>query len=245
MTIFALPPEPVFPDPAHADADGLLAVGGDLSPRRLLIGYGLGIFPWYSANSPILWWCPEPRLILEPERVHVPTRLERILRQGAFRFTLDAAFERVITACARSPRRGAVGTWIVPEMHAAYCRLHDLGFAHSIEAWQGDELVGGLYGVALGRAFFGESMFYRRPNASKAAFATLARALRDAGYSLFDCQQTTPHMVRFGGFEVMREEFLTRLDAALKTPTQCGRWALDRGGIICHGLAAMPRIEDS
>lgn len=245
MTIFALPSEPVFPDPAHADADGLLAVGGDLSSRRLLIGYGLGIFPWYSANSPILWWSPEPRLILEPDRVHVPDRLERILRRGSFRFTLDTAFEEVITACARSPRRGAVGTWIVPEMHAAYCRLHELGFAHSVEAWCEDQLVGGLYGVALGQAFFGESMFYLQPNASKAAFVTLIRALRDAGYSLFDCQQTTLHMVRFGGFEVMREEFLTRLEAALKTPTQCGRWVLDRGGIICHGLPAMPHIEDS
>jgi leucyl/phenylalanyl-tRNA--protein transferase len=243
MTVFALPSEPVFPDPAHADTDGLLAVGGDLSPRRLLIGYGLGIFPWYSANSPILWWSPEPRLILEPDRVHVPARLERILRQGSFRFTLDTAFEQVITACARSLRRGAVGTWIVPEMHAAYCRLHQLGFAHSIEAWQEDRLVGGLYGVALGRAFFGESMFYTQPNASKAAFVTLIRTLRDTGYSLFDCQQTTPHMVRFGGFEVMRDDFLSRLETALKTPTQCGRWSLRQGRLECRAPAAPSHAE--
>lgn len=244
MTVFALPPEPVFPDPAHADADGLLAVGGDLSPRRLLIAYGLGIFPWYSTNSPILWWSPEPRLILEPDRVHVPARLERVLRQDLFRFTLDTAFEQVIAACARSPRRGAVGTWIVPEMHAAYCRLHELGFAHSIEAWRDGRLVGGLYGVALGRAFFGESMFYVQPNASKAAFVTLVRALRAAGYTLLDCQQTTPHMVRFGGFEVMRAEFLTRLEIALKTPTQCGRWSLRQGALECRAPAAASAVEE-
>jgi leucyl/phenylalanyl-tRNA--protein transferase len=232
MTVFALPAQPVFPDPSLADEDGLLAVGGDLSPQRLLMAYGRGIFPWYSENAPILWWSPEPRLILEPSRVHVPKRLERILRQGAFRFTLDTAFERVIAGCAQTPRRGACGTWIVPEMLAAYCRLHELGFAHSIEVWSGGTLVGGLYGVALGGAFFGESMFYNEPDASKAGFVTLIRALNRAGFILFDCQQTTAHMVRFGGFEVSRDEFLSRLEQALELPSPRGPWSL-RDGALC------------
>lgn len=232
MTVFALPAQPVFPDPSLADEDGLLAVGGDLSPQRLLMAYGRGIFPWYSENAPILWWSPEPRLILEPSRVHVPKRLERILRQGAFRFTLDTAFERVIAGCAQTPRRGACGTWIVPEMLAAYCRLHELGFAHSIEVWSSGILVGGLYGVALGGAFFGESMFYNEPDASKAGFVTLIRALDRAGFILFDCQQTTAHMVRFGGFEVPRDEFLSRLEQALELPSPRGPWSL-RDGALC------------
>lgn len=226
MAVFALPKEPLFPDPVHADEDGLLAVGGDLSPERLLTAYVCGIFPWYSENAPILWWSPEPRLILEPGSVHVSRRLERILRQGRFSFSLDTAFERVITRCAEIPRHGRVGTWIVPEMLAAYCVLHDLGFAHSIEVWQERALVGGLYGVALGGAFFGESMFYDCPNASKAGFVTLIRALRRAGFTLFDCQQTTTHMVHFGGFEVSRADFLTRLEAALGHPGVPGRWFL-------------------
>lgn len=233
MTVFALNARPVFPDPAHADEDGLLAVGGDLSPQRLLMAYGQGIFPWYSENSPILWWSPDPRLILEPSRIHVPRRLERILRQGRFTFTLDAAFERVIGLCAGTPRRGAHGTWIVPEMLAAYCRLHELGFAHSVEAWSGDELAGGLYGVAMGGAFFGESMFYREPDASKAALVTLVRALDRAGFTLFDCQQTTAHMLRFGGFEVPRVEFLSRLQDALELPFQRGTWTLRDGRLAC------------
>lgn len=233
MTVFALNAQPVFPDPAHADEDGLLAVGGDLSPQRLLVAYAQGIFPWYSENAPILWWSPDPRLILEPSRIHVPRRLERILRQGRFTFTLDTAFERVVSLCADTPRRGARGTWIVPEMLTAYCRLHELGFAHSIEAWAGGKLAGGLYGVALGGAFFGESMFYCEADASKAALATLVRALDRAGFTLFDCQQTTAHMVRFGGFEVPRAEFLSRLQGALELPFLRGPWALRDGRLVC------------
>ena len=233
MTVFALSTQPLFPDPVHADEDGLLAVGGDLSPQRLLMAYAQGIFPWYCENSPILWWSPDPRLVLEPATIHVPGRLERILRQRRFAFTLDTAFERVITGCAETPRPGAHGTWIVPEMLAAYCRLHELGFAHSIEVWSGGELVGGLYGVAMGGAFFGESMFYQEPDASKAALATLMRALDRAGFTLFDCQQTTAHMLRFGGFEVPRVEFLSRLRAALELPFLRGAWTLRDGGLVC------------
>lgn len=226
MAVFALPQEPLFPDPAHAESDGLLAVGGDLSPERLVTAYAQGIFPWYGDNAPILWWSPDPRLMLDPSSLHVPSRLERLLRQQRYRVTLDTAFEQIITGCARVPRTSGNGTWIVPEMHAAYCRLHQLGFAHSVEVWDGAELAGGLYGVALGRAFFGESMFYLRPDASKVGFVTLVRALVRSGYTLFDCQQTTAHMVRFGGFEVRREEFLRRLEIAMETPTQRGRWRL-------------------
>ncbi len=240
MTVFALPAQPIFPDPSLADEDGLLAVGGDLSPQRLLMAYGRGIFPWYSENAPILWWSPDPRLILEPSRVHVPKRLERILRQGAFRFTLDTAFEQVIAGCAQTPRRGACGTWIVPEMLAAYCRLHELGFAHSIEVWSGGTLVGGLYGVALGGAFFGESMFYNEPDASKAGFVTLIRALDRAGFILFDCQQTTAHMLRFGGFEVPRDEFLSRLEQALELPSPRGPWSLRDGALFGAGSGNEP-----
>lgn len=240
MTVFALPAQPIFPDPSLADEDGLLAVGGDLSPQRLLMAYGRGIFPWYSENAPILWWSPDPRLILEPSRVHVPKRLERILRQGVFRFTLDTAFERVIAGCAQTPRRGACGTWIVPEMLAAYCRLHELGFAHSIEVWSGGTLVGGLYGVALGGAFFGESMFYNEPDASKAGFVTLIRALDRAGFILFDCQQTTAHMLRFGGFEVSRDDFLSRLEQALELPSPRGPWSLRDGALFGAGSGNEP-----
>lgn len=235
MPVFALPKEAIFPDPAHAEDDGLLAVGGDLSPERLLTAYALGIFPWYSENSPILWWSPEPRLIIEPGQEHVPSRLDRFLRRGRYAFTLDTAFDRVISACATVDRPAGPGTWIVPEMQAAYIRLFELGFAHSIEAWENGELVGGLYGVALGRAFFGESMFHLRPDASKGAFVTLIRALAGAGYILFDCQQTTPHMVRFGGFEVGRDDFLQRLEKALEKETQRGRWHL-RGTELVIGL---------
>lgn len=231
MTVFNLPTRPLFPDPAHADEDGLLAVGGDLSPQRLLMAYAQGIFPWYCENSPILWWSPDPRLVLEPAKIHVPGRLERILRQGRFAFTLDTAFERVITGCAETPRPGAHGTWIVPEMLAAYCRLHELGFAHSIEVWSGTILAGGLYGVALGGAFFGESMFYREPDASKAGLVTLMRLLSKAGFVLFDCQQTTAHMLRFGGFEMPRSEFLARLGQALELSTPRGPWSLRDGAL--------------
>lgn len=233
MTVFALPKAPVFPDPTHAEADGLLAVGGDLSPRRLLIAYGQGIFPWYDARSPILWWSPDPRLIVDPDSLHIPDRLGRLVRRKQFPVTLDTAFEDVITACATTPRHGAHGTWIVPEMHAAFSRLHELGFAHSVEVWSKDVLVGGLYGVALGGAFFGESMFYRQPDASKIGFATLAPALFRAGFTLIDCQQTTAHMLRFGGFEVSRKDFRSRLQAALDLPTRRGRWSLRDGLIRC------------
>lgn len=204
-----------FPPVQHSTADGLVAVGGDLSPERLLLGYSRGLFPWYSEGMPILWWSPDPRWVLPLERVHVHKRLQRKLRQNIFRCTLNADFERVLHLCALSPRPGQDGTWILPEMRRAYVRLHQLGFAHSVECWQGEELVGGLYGVALGRAFFGESMFHRAPDASKAALLWLVDRLRERGYTLFDCQQETPHMVRLGALPLPRGDFLQQLDEAL------------------------------
>lgn len=228
MTIYRLFEEPVFPDPSEADPDGLLAIGGDLSPRRLLRAYAQGIFPWYSQNSPILWWSPDPRLTLFPRELHVPGSLRRVLNSGRFRFSLDKAFGQVIRACAAAPRPGQDGTWIVPEMIAAYERLHALGAAHSAEAWLGDELVGGVYGVALGSVFYGESMFHTEPNASKAAFATLVRWLEERGCSLIDCQQTTPHMLRFGARELPRREFLRLVAEGLCADALSGRWLLGR-----------------
>lgn len=233
MTIYRLFAEPVFPDPSEADPDGLLAIGGDLSPRRLVTAYAHGIFPWYAEGSPILWWSPDPRLTLFPAELHVPASLRRVLNSGRFRFTLDAAFGRVIRACAAAPRPGQDGTWIVPEMIAAYEALHGLGFAHSAEAWLEGELVGGVYGVALGGVFFGESMFHTVPNASKALFATLVRWLAGRGCSLIDCQQTTPHMLRFGAREVPRREFLRLVTEGLCVDALAGPWRLETASEVC------------
>ncbi|OGR39735.1 MAG: leucyl/phenylalanyl-tRNA--protein transferase [Desulfovibrionales bacterium GWA2_65_9] len=227
MTIYRLFDEPVFPDPAEADPDGLLAIGGDLSPERLVAAYAGGIFPWYSANSPILWWSPDPRLVLEPASLHVPTSLKRVLNSGRFRFSLDTAFSQVIRACARSQRPGQGGTWIMPEMITAYEGLHALQLAHSAEVWNGERLVGGVYGVALGSVFFGESMFFTEKDASKAAFVFLARWLGNRGCTLIDCQQTTAHLLRFGARELSRPEFLRRVEQGLKSPALSGRWVLD------------------
>ena len=224
MTIYRLFAEPEFPDPAEADPDGLLAIGGDLTPARLVAAYAQGIFPWYCENSPILWWSPDPRLTLVPAQLHVPGSLRRVLNSGRFCFSLDTAFGQVIRACASTPRPGQPGTWIVPGMIQAYERLHDLGLAHSVEVWSNGKLAGGVYGVALGSVFFGESMFYAEPDASKTAFVLLARWLAGRGCTLIDCQQTTAHMQRFGAREISRPEFLRRVAAGLQNPALTGRW---------------------
>jgi leucyl/phenylalanyl-tRNA--protein transferase len=227
VPIYRLPREPVFPDPARAEPDGLLAVGGDLSPERLLTAYAQGIFPWYSAASPILWWSPDPRLVLEPAQLHVPRSLRKLIRAGRYRVTADEAFARVISRCAGRERPGQDGTWITPEMREAYLRLHELGFAHSFEAWEGDELAGGLYGVSLGAAFFGESMFADRPDASKVAFVRSIEWLAQRKVNLVDCQVRTEHLLRFGAHELSRATFLRRLAAALRHPTLRGAWSLE------------------
>ena len=227
MPVYRLGPELVFPPPEEADPSGLLAVGGDLSPERLLLAYAHGIFPWYDETLPILWHSPDPRMVLLPGELHVPKSLAKTLRRGRFELRLDTAFAEVIAACASTPRPRERGTWITAEMREAYLRLHALGFAHSAEAWRGGRLVGGLYGVALGGCFFGESMFAREPDASKAAFATLVRQLGRWGFALIDCQMHTEHLARFGAREWPRARFLRHLRAALERETRRGRWSLD------------------
>jgi leucyl/phenylalanyl-tRNA--protein transferase len=226
VPLFRLPREPVFPDPELAEPDGLLAVGGDLSAERLLAAYAAGVFPWYSAGLPILWWSPDPRLVLLPEELHVSRSLGRTLRAGRFQVRADTAFERVIRACAGRARPGQDGTWLTPEMIQAYLRLHRRGLAHSFEAWEGEALAGGLYGVSLGAAFFGESMFADRPDASKAAFVRSVEWLAARGFQLVDCQVKTAHLQRFGAREIPRRQFLTRLGRALERPTARGRWEM-------------------
>jgi leucyl/phenylalanyl-tRNA--protein transferase len=227
VPVYRLPREIAFPDTARAEPDGLLAVGGDLSPERLLTAYAAGIFPWYSDDTPILWWSPDPRLVLEPGRLHVPRSLRRTIRQERYRVTADRAFEGVITRCAARERPGQDGTWITGEMLEAYVRLHRLGFAHSFEAWDGESLAGGLYGVSLGAAFFGESMFADRPDASKVALVRAVEWLAARGVKLVDCQVRTEHLVRFGAHEISRASFLRRLATALRQPTQRGRWSME------------------
>ncbi len=204
--------------------DGLLAVGGDLSVPRLLLAYSMGIFPWYSAGDPLLWWSPDPRMVLVPAEFHCSRRLARILRQDVFRVTFDQAFAQVIKGCA-SPRSGQEGTWIVPEMQEAYIRLHDEGWGHSVECWQGEKLVGGLYGVSLGGFFFGESMFSTVANSSKVALATLAAKLDSWNFDLIDCQMKTSHLVSLGAREISGFEFSQRLQASLKKPSRRGSWS--------------------
>ena len=228
MAVVRLGPELVFPRPEQADPDGLLAVGGDLRPERLLLAYASGIFPWYGEDLPILWHSPDPRVVLLPERIHVPRSLRRTLRRGRFRVGLDGAFARVIAGCAEVSRAGERGTWITREMQDAYLRLHELGFAHSVEAWLGEELAGGLYGVSLGGCFFGESMFALRPDASKVAFVTLVRQLERWGFEFVDCQVYTAHLRRFGAVAWPRSRFLAALRLALEKETRRGRWAFDR-----------------
>jgi leucyl/phenylalanyl-tRNA--protein transferase len=224
VPVFRLDGRLVFPRPELAE-DGLLAVGGDLSPERLLLAYSLGIFPWYDEGQPILWHSPDPRAVLPAAELHVPRRLERTLRAGRFRVTFDAAFAGVVDACAVAPRPGQRGTWITREMRRAYKRLHRAGYAHSAEAWLGDRLAGGIYGVSLGGAFFGESMFARVPDASKVALVTLVRAAARRGIGLLDCQVASEHMARFGARDWPRATFLAALGEALALPTRRGSWA--------------------
>lgn len=228
MPIHRLSQALAFPDPADAEEGGLLAVGGDLSPERLLLAYASGIFPWYE-RPPLLWFSPDPRAVLPLGALHVPRRLLRTLRQGRFRLRFDGGFGEVIRACASVPRPGQRGTWITPEMIQAYERLHALGFAHSCETLLDGELVGGVYGVSLGSAFFGESMFHRRRDASKVALVALAWCLEEWGFSLFDCQMRSAHLERFGARTVSRRRFLRELRAALGDPTHRGPWSFPEG----------------
>ena len=201
-------------------------MGGDLSAERLLHAYAQGIFPWYD-EPPILWFSPDPRMVLQPERLRVARRMRRTLRAGVFTLRLDTAFSEVIQACASVPRPDQGGTWITADMLAAYCGLHELGFAHSAEAFVGDELVGGVYGISLGGAFFAESMFHRQRDASKAALFALVWQLQAWNFQLVDCQLHTDHLARLGAEEWPRAQYLRALPRALRMPTRRGKWELD------------------
>lgn len=227
MPVYRLGAELVFPPAEASDPSGLLALGGDLSPERLLLAYSEGIFPWYSAGQPILWHSPDPRCVLAPSELRVSRSLDKTLRRGRFEVRLDTAFAEVIRACAEIPRPDQDGTWITPEMQRAYCALHRLGFAHSAEAWEAGRLVGGLYGVSLGRAFFGESMFTLTRDASKVVFVTLVRQLERWSFELIDCQLHTDHLARFGARLWPRARFLEALGRCLEGETRRGAWNLD------------------
>lgn len=229
MPLYLLSDDLVFPSPQLAPKEGLLAVGGDLSQERLLLAYRMGIFPWYSRHEPILWWSPDPRLVLYPGELRISKSLQKTIKKGLFRITMDRAFYAVIEACAQSRTRADEGTWIVDEMIDAYCELHESGFAHSVEAWQDERLAGGLYGVSLGRCFFGESMFTRISNASKVAFVALVEHLRALNFDLIDCQVTTPHLLSFGAREISRARYLNELKKSLKPPTLKGQWFFAAG----------------
>jgi len=224
----------IFPPPAMAEPNGLLAIGGDLSPERIIEAYRQGIFPWYTADDPILWWSPAPRLVLFPEEFHLPRRLARTIRQKIFTVTADTAFDEVILHCAAIRIEAGVETWLTPEMIKAYRLLHELGYAHSIECRQGAELVGGLYGIALGRIFFGESMFSLAGNASKIALHALVRHAGAAGIRMIDCQMRTEHLVRLGARELPRNEFQEILNRFVYPLAPQKKWRLrnaDKEGI--------------
>jgi leucyl/phenylalanyl-tRNA--protein transferase len=227
VPVYRLGPQLVFPPADHAEPSGLLALGGDLRPERLLLAYSSGIFPWYDEGSPILWHSPDPRYVLPTSELHVARSLEKSLRRGRFEVRLDERFEEVIARCAARPRPGQRGTWITSEMMDAYVALHRLGFAHSAEAYLDGKLVGGLYGVSLGGLYFGESMYADAPDASKCAFVVLGRHLASVGVELIDCQVHTEHLERFGAREWPREQFLEALETLLERPTLRGRWRLD------------------
>jgi leucyl/phenylalanyl-tRNA--protein transferase len=212
---------------ALKEPSGLLAAGGDLSPQRLLDAYRRGIFPWYSPGQPPLWWSPDPRMVLFPDELKVSRSLGRRLKKQDYEIRCDTAFKEVMLACAATPRPGQDGSWIVPEILEGYCALHTLGYAHSIETWMDGKLVGGLYGVAIGRMFYGESMFHHATDASKLAFVHLVRHLRQQGYGMIDCQMHTPHLASLGACEISRYEFAQRLAELVKLkPDSPGKWKL-------------------
>lgn len=222
--MYWLTKEIAFPHPRNASPEGLLAVGGDLSAERILFAYEHGIFPWYNEDEPILWWSPDPRFVMEPSEIKISKSMRRILKKGTFELTFDQAFEAVIKNCAAAPRKGQSGTWLTAEMKNAYMNLYRLGFAHSVEAWQDGRLVGGLYGLSLGKCFFGESMFSKVSNASKAALIYLAQTLDREGFDMIDCQAETKHLASMGAKFISRSTFLEYLNKNKEAPTIKGTW---------------------
>jgi leucyl/phenylalanyl-tRNA--protein transferase len=226
MPVFLLSDKIEFPSPHLASEEGLLAVGGDLTLKRLLMAYSMGIFPWYSADEPIMWWSPNPRLVLYPREIRISKTLKKIIKKRLFQVTMDSNFLQVITQCAQVRLNKNESTWIIKDMIDAYCELHESGFAHSVEAWHKGELAGGLYGVSLGRCFFGESMFTLVNNASNVALVQLVEYLNSLSFDMIDCQINTKHLTRFGAKEIPREHFLKKLEKSLQMPTLRGKWSL-------------------
>lgn len=214
-----------FPPVDTATPDGVLCTGGNLSPGMLLSAYRQGVFPWFNDEDPIVWWSPDPRFVLIPAELHASATMRKIIRKKRFDLRLDSAFGDVIRACSSTPRPGQRGTWITGDMVEGYQRLHELGYAHSVEAWQGSRLLGGLYGISLGSAFFGESMFSLEPDASKAAFIPFVWTLAEAGFTVVDSQVRTAHVESLGGRSVPRDGYLSLLRAALESPTLRGDWS--------------------
>lgn len=215
-----------FPSAELAEKDGLLAIGGDLSPLRLLNAYGNGIFPWFNEGEPILWWSLDPRLVIRPGEMKVSKSLRHTLNSGKFTVHIDTNFRSMMEHCAGTPREGQDGTWITHEMVEAYCKLHELGFAHSFETYLDDQLVGGLYGVAIGKAFFGESMFHTVTDASKVAFYHLHQFLKNHGFKLIDCQQETDHLKSLGAYPIPRKDYLSELETLVTEPSLVSSWEM-------------------
>lgn len=224
MPVYILDEEISFPHPSHADRDGLLAIGGDLSEGRLIFAYTNGIFPWFDKDSPILWWSPDPRMILVPAEFKKSKSLAQTIRRGIFEVRFDENFKSVIENCAKTGRRDEEGTWITDEMITAYTLLHESGYAHSVETYIDGKLVGGLYGVSLGKAFFGESMFFLHRDASKVALAALVERSLEYGFHFIDAQQRTEHLRSLGARPVARSVFLSMLKEAVKFPSVTGKW---------------------
>jgi len=224
MPVYQLIEEPIFPDPAMADPEGLLAIGGDLSPERLLTAYASGIFPWYSSGQPILWWSPDPRMILFPEKFLKHKNLRRLIEQNKFEVRLDSDFKQVIELCSRVSRKGQKDTWITDDMKKAYIKLHHLGYCHSVETYLDGKLAGGLYGISLGGIFFGESMFHLVTDASKVALWHLVDFCLQHGFDMIDVQQETSHLQSLGAEPVKRKKFIFLLNNSLKKQTIKGKW---------------------
>jgi len=224
VPVFLLSDTIEFPSPHLASKNGLLAVGGDLSQKRLLLAYRRGIFPWFSNNEPILWWSPDPRLVLYPHEIRISKTLNKIIKKNMFDVTMDLAFNQVISQCAQVRLEKNEGTWINNDMIHAYCKLYDSGFAHSVEVWHQGDLAGGLYGISIGNCFFGESMFTRVSNASNVGFVKLLEYLRELSFDMIDCQVYTEHLTRFGARQIPRTQFLNQLEKSLTAPTRKGKW---------------------
>ncbi len=228
-----------FPPPDQATSEGILGVGGNLSPGMLISAYSQGVFPWFSPGDPILWWCPDPRFVLFPDRLHVSHSMRRALRRGEFSVTFDGDFESVIELCSAAPRRGQNGTWITPEMIKSYKELHLLGYAHSVEVWKEGRIAGGLYGVSLGSVFFGESMFAHVSNASKVGFIRLVEVLKREGFQLVDSQVHTQHLESLGAENIPRRRYLELLHAGLAQPNRKGNW----GKLFARELKELSVLE--